>query len=1046
MFTKKLNWLIMSMMLMVSGSAWAQDPAVLWEEDFSTFANGDVPSGGIYSYICTDGGTQTKIYDLTYAGGESPELLVSKNGGTFTATIPLDNVEGDLTLTFKTNQQSIKVSTSTEGISGGLEEKVAGTHTCTFTGVTTSMTEIVITFTGNGSSNVRLDDIVLIKGTIPVATKTLTSIALSGTYPTTFQQGDAFSHDGMTVTATYDDESTANVTSKAIFTGYDMSTVGEQTVSVTYTEGEVSTAATYTITVNEKAPVTIEDGVFDFTKGNDYGTGLNPKNDNSYIEEDYTWKAGNVTLVTSGKYRWWSTDGTLRVYAPSSGNTTLTLSVPNGYVITEIVIDGNSNCASLTANTGNYSTSDGYVWTGKSQTVVISRGSANAQIKSISVTYEEGTSDPIKVDIATINSLSPTEVDAGSDGTFTVDVTLADGITEEDYGISFTSSDENVISVDANSGEYIVGDESGTVTITVRVDALDEETYNNVEKQFTITVTAPIDPNAPGASAENPYTVAQARAAIDAGTGTTGVYATGIVSKIVTAYNSQFGNISYNISADGSTSGDQLQAYRGKSFNGENFTSADDIQVGDVVVIYGNLKKYNSTYEFDQDNQLVSLDRPVKKIDIATINSLSPTEVEVGSEGTFEVDVTLADGLTEEDYEISFTSDNTDVLDVDDSGAYLAYTAGTVTITVRVDALDEETYNNVEKQFTVTVKDVPTPVADVIYTKVTSKDEITDGQYLIVYEEGSVAFDGSLAKLDAVGNTIDVEINGNTITGTSETVAAEFTINVTEGSLMSASGYYVGQSSYANGLVQSSENIYKNSFSIDTSAEGVTSAAINLNVEGGTLTMKYNKASNQNRFRYYKTGQQAIQLYKKQDASNLETIKVGPAGYATYVTKNAVEFNGVKAYAVTAINEKSVSLQELTSAPAGTPVVVEAEEGEYPCTIIESAEAPEKNELAYSKEDVVSDGTFYALANKPEADGVGFYPVKSGVTIPAGKAYLEVGAEVKGFLALGDVADAINDILVETANGNIFNIAGQKVQNITKGGLYIVNGKKVIVK
>jgi hypothetical protein len=191
----------------------------------------------------------------------------------------------------------------------------------------------------------------------------------------------------------------------------------------------------------------------------------------------------------------------------------------------------------------------------------------------------------------------------------------------------------------------------------------------------------------------------------------------------------------------------------------------------------------------------------------------------------------------------------------------------------------------------------------------------------------------------------------------------------------------------------------------------------------------------------------SIEIVPLTDADLVETIKVGPAGYATYVTKNAVEFNGVKAYAVTAINEKSVSLQELTSAPAGTPVVVEAAEGgEYPCTIIESAEAPEKNELAYSKEDVVSDGTFYALANKPEADGVGFYPVKSGVTIPAGKAYLVVGAEVKGFLALGDMADAINNILVETANGNIFNIAGQKVQNITKGGLYIVNGKKVFVK
>ena len=121
-----------------------------------------------------------------------------------------------------------------------------------------------------------------------------------------------------------------------------------------------------------------------------------------------------------------------------------------------------------------------------------------------------------------------------------------------------------------------------------------------------MTVTN-VDPNAPG-SENNPYTVAEARAAIDAGTGVTGVYATGIVSAIVGEYNSQYGNISYNISEDGSTTSDQLQAYRGKGIGGANFTSEDDIKVGDVVVIYGDLKKHNnSIYEFDSGNQLVSL-------------------------------------------------------------------------------------------------------------------------------------------------------------------------------------------------------------------------------------------------------------------------------------------------------------------------------------------------------------------------------------------------------------------------------------------------------
>ena len=127
----------------------------------------------------------------------------------------------------------------------------------------------------------------------------------------------------------------------------------------------------------------------------------------------------------------------------------------------------------------------------------------------------------------------------------------------------------------------------------------------------TINVSGLTVTDAPG-SQNNPYTVAQARAAIDAGTGITGVYATGIVSEIVTPYSSQYHNISYNISIDGLTESDQLQSFRGKSYNGENFTSEDDIQVGDIVVVYGNLKKYNSIYEFEQDNQLVSLVRKVQ--------------------------------------------------------------------------------------------------------------------------------------------------------------------------------------------------------------------------------------------------------------------------------------------------------------------------------------------------------------------------------------------------------------------------------------------------
>ena len=100
---------------------------------------------------------------------------------------------------------------------------------------------------------------------------------------------------------------------------------------------------------------------------------------------------------------------------------------------------------------------------------------------------------------------------------------------------------------------------------------------------------------------------------------------TGIVSEIVTPYNSEYGNISYNISSDGSTESEQFQAYRGKSFNGEAFTSEDDIEVGATVVVHGNLTKYNSTYEFAQDNQLVTY-TPAPRYTV-TFDSLGGSEV-----------------------------------------------------------------------------------------------------------------------------------------------------------------------------------------------------------------------------------------------------------------------------------------------------------------------------------------------------------------------------------------------------------------------------------
>ncbi len=173
---------------------------------------------------------------------------------------------------------------------------------------------------------------------------------------------------------------------------------------------------------------------------------------------------------------------------------------------------------------------------------------------------------------------------------------------------------------------------TATVTLTY--------SYGNDNVTKDITVTQAANPNGPGSQA-NPYTVAQARAAIDANSGTQGVYATGIVSAIPTAYNSTYGNVTFNMVDE---AGDEvfLQAYR---CGGDE---AANVAVGDVAVVYGNLTKYGSTYEFGQGCTLVSLTHPVITTPVVTV---TPNTINAPAEGA---DGTLA--LTYENIEefISF--------------------------------------------------------------------------------------------------------------------------------------------------------------------------------------------------------------------------------------------------------------------------------------------------------------------------------------------------------------------------------------------------------
>lgn len=90
------------------------------------------------------------------------------------------------------------------------------------------------------------------------------------------------------------------------------------------------------------------------------------------------------------------------------------------------------------------------------------------------------------------------------------------------------------------------------------------------------------------------------------------VYIKGFVCKVdKSSFNSQYGNIDYYISDDADGLSSCFYVYRGLGLNKSKFTSADDIKIGDEVVVTGKITNYNGTIEYQSNstnkNWLVSI-------------------------------------------------------------------------------------------------------------------------------------------------------------------------------------------------------------------------------------------------------------------------------------------------------------------------------------------------------------------------------------------------------------------------------------------------------
>ena len=206
-----------------------------------------------------------------------------------------------------------------------------------------------------------------------------------------------------------------------------------------------------------------------------------------------------------------------------------------------------------------------------------------------------------------------------------------------------------------------------------------------------------------------------------------------------------------------------------------------------------------------------------------------------------------------------------------------------------------------------------------------------------------------------------------------------------------------------------------------------------------------------------------------QEISNLlsnfvHEVNIGDAKWSSLVlAKNAAIPANVTAYVVSELGSDWATLTEVEDAiPANEPVLLNAEKGVYSFEYVNDATSVVTNHLkgtlvneyiqaaentTYYVLGVVDGevGLYKALINKDATGGNGTTHFLNN----ANKAYLSVtnakGANMIRF-NFGGETTAIDGAEVENSVKTIYDLSGRKVSGMSAPGLYIVNGKKVLVK
>ena len=603
--------------------------------------------------------------------------------------------------------------------------------------------------------------------------------------------------------------------------------------------------------------------------------------------------------------------------------------------------------------------------------------------------------------------------------------------------LTYSSSDETVATVDATTGAVTLTGTTGTTTITAAFAGND--TYAASSASYTLNVAEAASLTGDGTKA-NPYTVADVLAIVNAGQQTTdSVYVKGIVSSIKTTADNivKYKNCDYYL-VDNEDDTVSIMAFRGKYLGNTDFTSADQLKVGDKVLVLGVLDNYNGIIELQKNNYIVEfLGEHVEKTATTTTfgegNDGKTYDLKIGD--TFEAPtatLTPAEAGT-----LVYTSSNTDVATVDaTTGAVtLGTTVGTTTITAAFAGND--TYAASEASYTINLIDgsVATDSTTFDFT-----DPTALGHEGTSDSNGSTA--GDLAEGDSftAGKvTLTVTANGSTATRFWQgTESIDLRIyNGAKLTLAVPTGYVITKvETTPNSKYLTIGDLNKQSVNLEYT--GKSKLALT------SMIVSYTSAAS---------------------ASKDVTLTVGDTHYATlyYSDRALIVPENTEAFTCSAESGNGLEIRERYNAgdviPAGQAVVVNATvSGDYTFKATDTEGVKDYASLLFGTDGEApitqeDDFYFYKLSLDDKGQNVGFYwGAENGVAFTNGahKAYLKVSKHAapgaKAFVFDGS-ATAIKTIFDEKVDGNapLYNLAGQRVSKSYKG-IVIMNGKKFMNK